>query len=49
MTREDLEAMSDDELKEILDYLEMEYPEDGFDREEAIEVILESQSDPENE
>lgn len=49
LTREDLEAMSDDELKEILDYLEMEYPEDGFDREEAIEVILESQSDPENE
>ena len=44
--------MSDDELKEILDYIEMEYSSDPFDREAVIEAILEYQeyqNEPENE
>lgn len=52
LTREDLEEMSDDELKEILDYIEMEYSSDPFDREAVIEAILEYQeyqNEPENE
>ena len=52
LTREDLEEMTDDELKELLDYIEMEYSSDPFDREGAIEAILEYQeyqNEPENE
>lgn len=49
LTREDLEAMSDDELKEVLDYLEIEYTSDNFDRDEGIEAVLQAQDDTENE
>lgn len=48
LTREDLEAMSDEELMGILDYLEMEYAADPFDREEAIAAILEVQNESDN-
>lgn len=48
LTRENLEEMNDDELKEILDFLEMEYPTDTFDRGAAIEAILEAQGESEN-
>ena len=49
LTREDLEAMSDEELMEILDYLELEYAAESFDREEAIATILEVQNESDNE
>ncbi len=49
LTREDLEAMSDEELMEILDYLELEYAAEPFDREESIATILEAQNESDNE
>lgn len=49
LTREDLESMGDDELKEILDECEIEYAADDFDREEAIKSILEFSEESDEE
>lgn len=49
LTRDDLGSMSDDELKEILDEFKVEYVADDFDREKAIESILDLSNESDDE
>ncbi len=48
LSAEDLAELDDAELQEMLDYLEIPYDAEAFDREEAIASILESQEEEED-